>query len=311
MQLSQRTRPFLRQLDNHPLPSSTRHPPSTMASDREATPEIGYSRDETVAAVRDLVDLATSMYLDEAAYESPPGTGWPSITPESMGFFAKTDNVVDLLRHLPYPSDEDPDRRPQLMPNLPFAAFQQDDFGQSAETLRLATEGTIWEHVPPHVVGLAVRPRDDHGVLLDTNLGVVFWLDAATEFKWLSPFPTLLGLDGSDEDSDGEDAMSPGERAWRECDMVWSIPNFFAMLKHHLKELNFVPMSPRRVVDGFHDDDEAVDMVKGIYREHGWPDLERYRKEDCLKAIHAALSENFPDEVEDEDWEGLVEAADE
>ncbi|KAK0716036.1 hypothetical protein B0H67DRAFT_489583 [Lasiosphaeris hirsuta] len=286
-----------------------------MASAQESTQEIVYSREETVAAVQDFIAFATKMYLDESAYESPPSTGWPSITPDSMRPFDKTDEVVELLRHLPYPSDEDPDRRPQVMPALPFAAFQLDDFGQSARTFRIATEGMIFEHVPAHVVGLAMRQRNDHGVLLDTKLGVVFWHEAATEFKWFSPFPVVMGLADSDDDSEGEgeggSAMSPGERAWRGCETVWSIPDFFATLKHNLKELHFVPMSRRRVVDGWYGPDEhgqeAVEMVKGIYRAHGWPDLERYRKEDCLKAIYTALSESFPGEEDEEDAE-LLEA---
>lgn len=279
-----------------------------MASYSDEIPEIRYSRDETVAAVCDLIDFASKMYLDKLVYEFPPSTGWASITPDSMRFFGKTDVVVDLLRHLPYPFDKNPDRRPQLMPALSFAPFQLKAYGQSPETLRMITEGIIWEDVPSHVMSLAMRPCNDHGVLLDTNLGVVFWRDAAAEFKWLSPFPTL------EFDNDSDNDISPREKQWRECDMVWSIPDFFATLKHHLKELNFVTMSPRRVVDGFHSpdshDQEAVDVVKGIYRAHGWPDLERYRKEDCLKAIHTALCENFPDDLEDKEWGELQDSAD-
>ena len=36
-------------------------------------------------------------------------------------------------------------------------------------------------------------------------------------------------------------------------------------------------------------------MLQGIYREHGWPDLEKYRKEDCIKAVEEALAEQYPD----------------
>ena len=284
-----------------------------MASSQESAQEVVYSREEAVRAVQDFIAFATKMYLDETAYESPPSTGWPSITPESMRHFGKTDEVIELLRHLPYPSDEDPDKRPQVMSALSYAAFQLDDFGQSARTLRMATEGMIFEHVPAHVVGLAMRQRNDHGVLLDTKLGVVYWHEAATEFKWFSPFPVIMGLADLEDDSEGEGegAISPDERAWRECETVWSIPDFFATLKDNFKELHFVPMSRRRVVDGWYGPDEcgqdAVEMVKGIYRAYGWPDLERYRKEDCLKAIYTALSENFPGEEDEEDAD-LLEA---
>lgn len=282
---------------------------SDQESDYVLGPEIGYSREETVAAMQDFIAFATKMYVDETAYESPPSTGWPSITADSMRLLGKTDEVVDLLRHLPYPRDMDPDMIPEVMPALSFVSFQLLELEdmESASEFRRATEGMISGHVPAHVVGLALRPRLDHGVLLDTKLGVVFWHEAATEFRWFSPFPVALGLDDLDGDS-----MSEGERAWRECDTVWSIPDFFATLKHNLRELHFVPMSRQRVVDGWygpeHGAQEAIDMVKGIYRAHGWPDLDRYRKKDCLKAIYTALSENFPDEVDDRDAELLEDA---
>jgi hypothetical protein len=278
--------------------------------------ELVYSHEETLAAVQEYIAYATKMYLDESDYEWPPSTGWPNITPESMRFFGKTDNVIQLLRYLPYPTDEDPNKRPELMPALAFAPFQLQEFGQSAksaETMRFATEGVIFEHVRAHVVGLAMRQRNDHGVLLDTKLGVVFWHEAATEFIWFSPFPVIGGLYDSDNDSEREGneeggiAISVGEREWRECEAVWTIADFFATLKHNLKELHFVPMSKRRVVDGWYGPEanglNAVEMVKGIYRAHGWPDLELYRKEDCLKAIHAALAEHFPGEWDSEDEE--------
>ncbi|KAK3321749.1 hypothetical protein B0H66DRAFT_638289 [Apodospora peruviana] len=219
------------------------------------------------------------MYLDEAAYESTPSTGWPRITPDSMRSFDKTDEVVELLRHLPYPSDEDPDRRPQIM------------FG--AILCRLPAR-RLWT-------------RNDRGVLLDTKLGVVFWHEAATEFKWFSPFPVVMGLaESDDEDSSEGEGEGDGNAIFLR----------FATLKHNLKELHFVPMSRRRVVDGWYGPDapdehsqKAVEMVKDIYRAHGWPDLERYRKEDCLKAIYTALSENFPGEEDEDDAELLEDDA--
>lgn len=51
-------------------------------------------------------------------------------------------------------------------------------------------------------------------------------------------------------------------------------------------------------------------MVKGIHRAHGWPDPKRYRKEDCLRAIHTALCENYPDDLRDKEWCELQDSAD-
>lgn len=265
--------------------------------------EVTYSRDECIEAVRDFIAFATKMYLEESAFVSPPSGGWPNITHQSMQSLGKTDEVIELLRRLPYPSDPDPDRRPQVMPALAFAAWQLDKAGQSPMPYRMATEGMIFEDVPAHVVGLARRRRNDHGVLLDIQLGVVFWHEAAMEFKSFSPYPTVTDV----VDSDDEDEMPEGEFEWRGCRTVWSIPDFFATLKHNFKELHFVPMSRRRVVDGWYGPgehgQEAVDMVKGIYRAHGWPDLERYRKTECLKAVYAALREHFPGLEDEKDAE--------
>ena len=41
-----------------------------------------------------------------------------------------------------------------------------------------------------------------------------------------------------------------------------------------------------------------IDLLKGVYREHGWPDLDRYRKSECLKAVRRALEEKYPDKVD-------------
>jgi hypothetical protein len=38
-----------------------------------------------------------------------------------------------------------------------------------------------------------------------------------------------------------------------------------------------------------------VPMLQEIYREHGWPKLEQFQKEDCRKAIREAMEEHYPD----------------
>ena len=41
--------------------------------------------------------------------------------------------------------------------------------------------------------------------------------------------------------------------------------------------------------------------VQAIFREHGWPDLERFRKQECLRAVEAALQDKFPAMARDHD----------
>lgn len=38
-------------------------------------------------------------------------------------------------------------------------------------------------------------------------------------------------------------------------------------------------------------------MVQDIYRQQGWPDMERYCK-DCLGAVQNALEEQYPDKAD-------------
>jgi hypothetical protein len=63
-----------------------------------------YSRDETVKAILGFYQhLIKHPYLDESALLIPPPSGWDTIDEEALRAIGKTDAVIDLLRHLPYP----------------------------------------------------------------------------------------------------------------------------------------------------------------------------------------------------------------
>jgi hypothetical protein len=62
---------------------------------------MSYSRNATVAAFR-YYSFLLSMYLDPSAVEEPPEGGWPAIPRNGWPGFDKTDEVVALLRELPY-----------------------------------------------------------------------------------------------------------------------------------------------------------------------------------------------------------------
>jgi hypothetical protein len=63
--------------------------------------------------------------------------------------------------------------------------------------------------------------------------------------------------------------------------------------------LHFVPLDRWQVVDDISGvtiwQEGMIPMVQGIYREHGWPSLEQYRKRECLEAVNAALKKWYPD----------------
>jgi hypothetical protein len=67
--------------------------------------EITYSRDECIAAITDYYEFLTAMYMRDSSVVKPPDDGWPSITADNFRDLGKTDEVIELLRHLPYVQD--------------------------------------------------------------------------------------------------------------------------------------------------------------------------------------------------------------
>ena len=91
-----------------------------------------------------------------------------------------------------------------------------------------------------------------------------------------------------------DDGLIPEDQVeWRAGSGIWEIGDFFEMLKANLKTLNFVPFRPDMVQAAWYgrtaEDQETLEGVQKIYKDHGWPDLARYRKDDCLAAIDAFL----------------------
>jgi hypothetical protein len=151
-----------------------------------------YSRNECVAAVRDFYAFLGQMFMDvESSIIHPPPGGWPNMTSEVMACLGKDDEVIALLRQLPYPEDRPYSDRPDCLPN--DAQFQ--DWKTSADRLRTGkydkddilyvTEGDVHRfgnRIPKHCVGLldVVTERGDgieNVMLLDVTDGLVYWMD--------------------------------------------------------------------------------------------------------------------------------------
>jgi hypothetical protein len=63
--------------------------------------EISYSRDVSIAAVRDYYNFIVKMYVEESEVIYLPEGGWPHITSENLKGCGKTDEVIAMLRQLP------------------------------------------------------------------------------------------------------------------------------------------------------------------------------------------------------------------
>jgi hypothetical protein len=66
-----------------------------------------YTRDEFVAIITKFYEFLTTFCIPKTALKCPPEDGWPNLTPEATTCLNKTDFVIDLLRHLPYITEEE------------------------------------------------------------------------------------------------------------------------------------------------------------------------------------------------------------
>jgi hypothetical protein len=273
-----------------------------------------YSREACVAAVRGYYHFITKLYLKKSHIIEPPDGGWPDITQDVFGPLEKTDAIVDLLRHLPYIRD-DSDGRYQAHGSAHCRWADWFEIGRmladgtaQPEDVRGATEGLDQtENVPPHVVGLTWPEGRGDIFLIDTQLGIVHWTGCPTEVR---DEPSREPIE-----DDPEDYAPENEMDWRYDSPAWPITDFFELLKDEFRKLRAIPRSPRLVLDTYArhgpEAEEVFGALRGIYHSHNWPDLERYRKDECLEAVQTVLEERYPRWADRRDDEGDVEQGEE
>ncbi|KAK0745612.1 hypothetical protein B0T18DRAFT_325068 [Schizothecium vesticola] len=214
----------------------------------------------------------------------------------------KSDGVVSLLRQLPYIRRPPGEAGPKIMA-APWC-WMADWHGLCGPDVELNDVGIEWdlqdEAVPANVIGLTCGGRDNSTILLDTEAGAVYWVDC--------PGRIASHRDCTDGDMINDDVMDyleDPDNEWRGSP-AWPVTSFFEMLKRQYMGLQFIPLSSATVRDARdlvceHPPEDialgsegAVKMLQRIYREHGWPDSDRYRKEECLTAVSRALEEHYP-----------------
>lgn len=255
--------------------------------------EVEFSQDETIAVIHDYYQFLTKMYLDEAYVVEPFSDGWPDINNRSYTL-DKSKQVIALLKHLPYikfTNDDSIDA--ETGPNC-MCADWQSIFQRAADrkTVMAATEGPdLSENIPKSVIGLTWGDNYTPKFLLDVKFGTVQWYNSPGKVSD-EPINEPIQDDPYDYFTDEEEAE------WRAEGETWAIPDFFEELKEHFRQLDFVPLSGRRVVDVWKsapdDYQEMLVGVKDVYRKHAWPDLGEYDKNECLKAVDKFIGEGYP-----------------
>jgi hypothetical protein len=254
--------------------------------------EVTYSRTTCIEAIRDYYHFLTKLYLDDSEILEPPAGGWPSITAETCG---KNEEVVALLRALPYMPNKNDGTDAQATPWCYFHNWSEAcsyvASGESdVKTNRVLTEVVGYvDDIPDHVVGLTLSQDDWGTFLLDTKLGVIYCMARLDEITSDSPLEPIR--------DDAYDYAAENEAEWRAEGWPWKVEDFFELLKEQYLKLRFVPSSKKGVEEYYfstqHKQDEEISKMlvelRSIYREHGWPDLERYCKRECLNAVRAAI----------------------
>ncbi len=272
--------------------------------------EVSYSRDAAVRAIREYYGFLVKMYANESFILEPPEGGWPLT--DSKGFaqaLGKTDEVVELLRRLPYISFNEAHGAPecwfadwQRCMSLYNAGHVQEGQLSYHECMRITTENAI-EDMSPHVIGLIDGGRYTPAFLLDTERGVVYWYN-----RFYACDDTIKDNPNWERIQDDPYDYAPESEAdWRGTG--WAIPEFFDNLNDQFRQLVFTPIGSCDVC--WDDTIDNVGELQAIYREHGWPDLDRYRKKDCLRAVRAWTKEHcdgMRDHDEPEDSDNAEEA---
>ncbi|OAL51483.1 hypothetical protein IQ07DRAFT_643564 [Pyrenochaeta sp. DS3sAY3a] len=261
-----------------------------------ALEQVSYSRSSCITAVRGYYSFLASMYLDPSIIAEPPEDGWPDIDQDALGDLKKTDEVIVLLRHLPYIREPPTGIRIFAGPHCHFTDWERESRSlRNGEVhpseIKVLTEGAEYsDQVPAHVIGLAIGNRNAPVILLDTLLGVVYWDGCPTEVRKAHESEEIF--------DDPYDWAPQNEAEWRADAACWPVATFFDVLKSHFLNLSFVPISPTEILDEYEtlrpDFRGMIPMLQQVYREHHWPDLSRYCKADCLSAVESALRERYP-----------------
>ncbi|KAH9895339.1 hypothetical protein F4778DRAFT_746386 [Xylariomycetidae sp. FL2044] len=250
-----------------------------------------YSRERVIAAVRDYYKFLTHIHLRESEILEPPETGWPSINAENFAPLGKTNEVLELLRHLPYIRRWNGGSQSQGAPDACFVDYQHEFIPEGLgkgrlDSVKMITDGAdTWDDTPSDVVGLLSAPHDGNCFLLDTKVGIIYWVNCQ---PWLEKSPSREPVNTS----------GYGEEVWRSSP-AWAVEDFFELLKDQFRAQVCVATSEETVREtygpGTEEPDEyteAIRVVQRIYREHGWPDLAIFDKHSCLEEVQEYLEEH-------------------
>lgn len=125
-----------------------------------------YSRDETVAVITDYYNKLTRLpYVEPDAVRSAPEGGWTSINIEELRKRGKNDEVIELLRHLPYLETSNMGDRWSIIDGSECMQYHKGDYDDRWEMEPIAA-------LPGHIIQIStMTDRNCSCLLMDTHTG--------------------------------------------------------------------------------------------------------------------------------------------
>lgn len=124
-----------------------------------------YSREEIIGALRDFYELLIKLpYISPDALVVPPKGGWSGVNAPELRDRRKTEEVIELLRHLPYLRAPSPGKRWMIGPDTIEIAYCDGElYDEITESI---------QPVPGHCIWLTDNEsRDGTSLLFDTQTG--------------------------------------------------------------------------------------------------------------------------------------------
>ncbi|KAH8650611.1 hypothetical protein BGZ60DRAFT_569495 [Tricladium varicosporioides] len=223
-----------------------------------------YSHESTIHAITSYYTFLTNLYLPPSTIIYPPPQGWPSITPESLAPLNKNSTVLQLLQHLPYFAQLGGDKVVLAQGTWPVPYYDPNFQTQiqNAAQREYLVEPVYETTLPEYAVCLAKGTRDGYYIILDTSRGVIVWGKPAEPWG------------NKSNDLTPNDIDPEGPERWKRS-ATFEVPDFFEMLKGKFRRMEWIP-HPSGATDVYEVDEqveesESCGVLKGIFRDAGWP----------------------------------------
>ncbi|OKL64467.1 hypothetical protein UA08_00997 [Talaromyces atroroseus] len=262
------------------------------------------AHEEAISAVSNFYKVITKLaYIDPAALVYPPGSseatdittsGWPNINTAELRKRGKTDEVITLLRYLPYlrrPESPDSKRRWMVAPDTIAIAYCDGEvYSDQLDEI---------QPTPGHCIWLADPAGTENGVALLLDM------ENSTITEYSVRIDRTIGLS-----TDEYELLSLEDR-WM-AHFTWPIAKFFDTWTQKYERLEWMP--------AYHDSSTAGTAVWFISPTRGEKDVDREDEEgdsEDSDESYEPSSEDSDDDYESEEdsdpyeWDSEYESEDE